>query len=82
MIAVASGRRLDPPAFDEYKAGEALGWSGNLTLGFTAGLFFLVILLMLLWLPKGQRLVAWLGLIGGTAAGWALWFSAAPYVLP
>ena len=82
LIAVVSGRQLDPPEFDEYKAGEALGWSGNLTLGSTAALFFLVLLVLLLRLPKGERLTGWLGLFAGAAGGWAIWFSLAPLMLP
>lgn len=82
LIALASGRKLEPPAFDEYKAGEALGWSGNLTLGASAALFFLVIAVLLVKPPKGERLLGWLGLVAGTIGGWALWFSLGPVLLP
>jgi hypothetical protein len=82
IIALASDRQLAPPAFDEYKAGEALGWSGDLTLGVTASLFFLVIIVLLARLPRGERVWAWMGLIGGTVAGWAAGFSLAPLLLP
>ena len=82
LLALVSGRKLDPPAFDEFKAGEALGWSGNLTLGVTASMVFLVLGWLFFRLPTGQRGVAWAGLIVGTIAGWAFWFSIAPVVLP
>ena len=82
LIALATGRRLAPPSFDEYKAGEALGWSGNLTLGVTAALVLLVLVALIVRLPKGERLAAWPGLVAGTIGGWALWFTLAPVVLP
>lgn len=81
LAARASGRRLEAPQFDEFKACEALGWSGDLTLGATAAIVFFVFGWLLFRLPKGSRLVGWLGLIGGTIAGWALWFTFAPIVL-
>lgn len=82
LIVLASGRRLQPPAFDEYKAGEALGWSGNLTLGVTAAMVFAVFIWLIFALPKGERAAAWPGLVLGTAAGWALWFGLGPLLLP
>lgn len=82
LIAVSSGRRLDPPAFDEYKAGTALGWSGNLTLGTTAAIAILVLLLVAFRLPRSERKAGWLGLLAGTIGGWIAWFSLAPYVFP
>ena len=82
LIALASGRRLDPPAFDEYKAGEALGWSGDATLAVSSLLFFAVLLRLALGVSRGQRTAGWLGLIVGTVAGWAAWFAAGPYLLP
>lgn len=82
LIAVMSGRRLNPPAFDEYKAGEALGWSGDLTLSTTAVVVFFVLFLVGFRLPPGERAVGWFGLLAGTIAGWAAWFSLAPYLFP
>lgn len=82
LVALASGRTLMPPSFDEYKAGVALGWSGDVTLGMTAAMVFLVLAWLAVRLPKGDRAAGWIGLIGGTIAGWGLWFSLAPLLLP
>lgn len=82
LVAWVSGRTLNPPAFDEYKAGEALQWSGNLTLGVTAAIVFAVLVWLLLRLLAGERAVAWLGFLLGTTVGWALWFGLAPLLLP
>lgn len=77
------GGRLTPPAFDEYKAGTALGWSGDLLLASTS-----LLLVGVLWwvgrhLPRGARAVAWSGLVLGTALGWAVWMRAVgPWLLP
>jgi hypothetical protein len=82
LIAHASGRTLDPPAFDEYKAGEALNWSGDLTLGVTAAAVFVVLFWLQFSLARGDKAAAWPGLIVGTIGGWALWFGVAPLILP
>jgi hypothetical protein len=82
LIVRARGERLQPPAFDEFRAGEALGWSGDLLLGLSS----LMVLVTLVWLaralPRGERSAAWPGLLLGTIGGWALWFSAGPLILP
>jgi hypothetical protein len=82
LIVRLQGQRLQPPAFDEYRAGEALGWSGDLLLGLSS----LMLLVTLVWLaralPRGERLMAWPALLLGTVAGWALWFAAGPLILP
>jgi hypothetical protein len=81
-LAAARGVRLEPPQFDEYKAGEALGASGNLMLLVSTLLFFTAIGWLALRLPRGSRGVAWTGLFIGTVTGWALWFTVGPLLLP
>jgi hypothetical protein len=78
-----TGKHLQPPAFDEYKAATALGWLGDLVLGLTTGLLICVLLWLGFALPRGQRLGAWAGLLLGTAAGWiARMQFVGPLVLP
>ena len=67
------GSRLTPPAFDEYKAGTALGWSGDALLGATTLLCALVLWWVGRHLHHGERSAGWLGLLGGTGLGWAIW---------
>ena len=82
-ITRLSGGRLDPPAFDEYKAGVALGVSGDAMLGASVAFFFVAIVWLARALPKGRRLAAWAGLLAGTALGWALWMALlGPILLP
>jgi hypothetical protein len=77
------GRGMRPPAFDEYKAGVALGVSGNALLASTVLVLVAVLVFVAIKLPRGQRAVAWTGLITGTALGWILWmFVLGPVVLP
>jgi len=83
LVVRSLGRRLTPPAFDEYKAGMALGWSGDVLLAGTS----LVLVLVLWWvgcqLRRGKRMVAWSGLLIGTTTGWAVWMLAlGPRLLP
>lgn len=82
LIARARGPRLEPPAFDEYRTGQALGWSGDLLLGLSSLLFFAAVFWLARALPKGERTLAWLGLVLGTVAGWVLWFTIGPMILP
>jgi hypothetical protein len=77
------GGSMRPPAFDEYKAGVALGVSGNALLASTVLVLVAVLVFVAIKLPRGQRAVAWTGLITGTALGWILWmFLLGPVVLP
>ncbi len=77
------GRQLMPPAFDEYKAGTALGWSGDALLGVTTLLCALVLWWVGRHLRDGARTAGWVGLLGGTALGWALWMQiVGPWWLP
>ncbi len=77
------GGRLDPPSFDEYKAGVALGLPGNAVLGISGAFFFLALIWLAFTLPRGERLAAWPGLILGTVVGWAAWFMLiGPAILP
>jgi len=65
--------RLAAPAFDEYKAGTALGWSGDALLASTVVVLIGVLVLVGRKLPTGERSVAWPGLVIGTILGWACW---------
>lgn len=77
------GNELAPPAFDEYVAGTALGWSGNGLLASSSLLLGLVLRRVGKHLPHGQRSMAWLALLLGTAMGWALWMLVlGPRLLP
>jgi len=77
------GLRLATPAFDEAKAGAALGWSGDALLAGTSLLLVLVLGWVGRHLPRGGRAAAWSGLLLGTALGWAVWMRAAgPWLLP
>ena len=66
-----NGQRLAPPAFDEQKAADALGWSGELLLGATTALVLLVLVWLLVTLPR--RWLSFPAVVIGTAAGWGLW---------
>jgi hypothetical protein len=76
-----AGKRLAPPAFDEQKAADALGWSGELLLGLTSATLLIVIAWLIIKLPnRGLSLPA---IFVGTAAGWALWMGAlGPILFP
>lgn len=77
------GGRLKPPAFDEYRAATALGWSGDLLLAVTSLLLALVLWWIGRRIPRRERLSAWLGLIVGTALGWVAWMQVlGPRLLP
>ena len=83
VVVRSRGGLLTPPAFDEYKAGTALGWSGDGLLAGTA-----LLLAFVLWwvghhVRRGGRVMAWSGLLIGTALGWAVWMLAVgPRLLP
>lgn len=66
-----NGQRLAPPAFDEQKAADALGWSGELLLSLTSATVLLVLGWLVLKLPN--RVWSLPAILTGTAAGWALW---------
>lgn len=77
------GGQLEPPAFDEYKAGAALGWSGDLLLAGTSGLCIAVLWWVGRHLQGDARGATWTGLLVGTASGWALWMKGlGPWLLP
>ena len=67
----ATGGRLAPPAFDEQKAADALGWSGELLLGLTSAMFLLVLGWLIIALPN--RWVSIPSILVGTAVGWIAW---------
>ena len=69
-----SGQRLSPPAFDEQKAAEALGWSGEFLLGLTSATLLIVVGWLVVKLPN--RWLSLPALLAGTVAGWALWMGA------
>lgn len=82
LIGLA-GRQLAPPAFDEHKAGAALGWSGDLLLSGTSLLCIAVLWWIGRHLQPHARTMTWLGLLLGTALGWAVWMRAlGPWLLP
>jgi hypothetical protein len=76
-----AGQRLAPPAFDEQKAADALGWSGEWLLSLTSATLLIVVAWLVVNLPN-----RWLSLpavLIGTAAGWALWMGAlGPLIFP
>jgi hypothetical protein len=74
-VVLLTGGRLHPPAFDEYKAATALGWSGDAVLAFTSVFLIATLTWVAMRLPHGERAAAWAGLLGGTALGWVLWMS-------
>jgi hypothetical protein len=77
------GGRLRPPAFDEYKAGTALGLSGDALLACTVIVLAAVLVCVGAKLPRGERLTAWAGLLIGTLLGWIFWmFFLGPALLP
>jgi len=65
------GQRLEPPAFDEQKAADALGWSGELLLAITSATLLVVLAWLAIKLP--HRWLSLAAVLLGTAAGWALW---------
>jgi xanthine/uracil permease len=66
-----AGQRLAPPAFDEQKAADALGWSGELLLGITSATLLIVVAWLVVKLPN--RWLSLPAILIGTVAGWALW---------
>jgi hypothetical protein len=74
-----AGKRLAPPAFDEQKAADALGWSGELLLGLTSATLLIVIAWLVIKLPN--RWLSLPAILVWTAAGWALWMGALGPVL-
>ena len=82
-LARLRGERLPPHGFDEYRAAEALGWSGLSALGVTTAFVAAVLVWLALRLPRGQRFAAWPGLLLGVVLGWVLWMgSLGPTLLP
>jgi len=82
-LARLTGASLRPPAFDEYKAGIALDWSGDVLLASTAIVLAGVLLCVCLKLPRGERSTAWPGLLIGTILGWVCWMLLlGPVLLP
>lgn len=73
LVARLMGWSMGPPAFDEYKAGTALGLSGDALLASTIVVLVGVLVVVGRKLPSGERSVAWLGLVAGTILGWAFW---------
>lgn len=69
-----TGQRMSPPAFDEQKAADALGWSGELLLGLTSATLLIVLAWLIVKLP--DRWLSVPAIVLGTAAGWALWMGA------
>jgi hypothetical protein len=83
FVARLLGGTAGAPAFDEYKAGTALGWSGDALLASSAIILVGVLLFIGRKLPRGERSVAWPGLLVGTVLGWALWMLLlGPVLLP
>jgi hypothetical protein len=77
------GGSLRPPAFDEYKAGTALGLSGDALLASTTIVLVGVLVFVGRKLPRGERSIAWPGLVIGTILGWACWMLLlGPVLLP
>jgi len=77
----ATGRRLAPPAFDEQKAADALGWSGELLLGLTSATVLLVLGWLIFTLPN--RWLSVPSVLVGTASGWAVWMvGLGPIIFP
>jgi hypothetical protein len=83
MVVRMIGGHMRAPAFDEHKAGLALGWSGDILLASTTLILVGVLLCIGFRLPRGERSVAWAGLLIGTVFGWALWMLLlGPVLLP
>ena len=83
IVVRLTGASLGPPAFDEYRAGTALGWSGDLLLASTVIVLAGVLLCVGLNLPRGERSTAWPGLVIGTLLGWVCWMMLlGPALLP
>lgn len=83
ILARLTGSSLSPPVFDEHKAGTLLGWSGDALLASTTIVLIGVLLCVGLKLPRGERSVAWPGLVIGTILGWACWMMLlGPALLP
>lgn len=82
-LARLTGRRLGAPAFDEYKAGTALGFSGDALLATTVVVLIGVLVLVGRKLPTEERSVAWPGLVIGAILGWTCWMLlVGPALLP
>ncbi len=83
IAVLLTGRRLQSPEFDEHKAAEALGWSGDIALGVTSLLVIAVLFWLARCLPIGERSAGWAGLMLGTALGWLVWLVVVgPVLLP
>jgi hypothetical protein len=83
LIVRMSGGQLEPPAFDEHRAGSALGWSGDVLLGSTTLILVATIVWTGIMLPREERVAAWIGLAFGTVSGWVLWMNrVGPMLLP
>lgn len=83
IAVLLTGRRLQPPEFDEHKAALALGLSGDVALAVTSLLVIAVLFWLARYLPKGERTAAWTGLLLGTAIGWIWWLVVlGPILLP
>lgn len=83
LVVRLMGGTVGAPAFDEYKAGTALGWSGDALLASTVVVLVGVLVFVGRKLPPGERSVAWSGLIAGTVLGWICWMLLlGPAVLP
>jgi hypothetical protein len=83
IVVRLTGGSLSPPVFDEYKAGIALGWSGDALLASTAIVLVGALVCVGVKLPRGERSIAWPGLVIGTSLGWILWMTLlGPTLLP
>lgn len=82
-LARLRGERMPAHGFDEYRAAEALGWSGLGALGVTTAFVMVVLVWLAVRLPRGQRRAAWIGLLLGVVLGWVLWLGfLGPALLP
>jgi len=83
IVVRLTGGSLGAPAFDEYQAGTALGWSGDALLASTIVVLIGVLVFVGRSLPGGERSVAWPGLVIGTILGWICWMLLlGPVLLP
>jgi len=71
--------RLALAAFDEQKAADALGWSGELLLGLTSATLLVVVIWLIIKLP--HRWLSVPAVMLGTATGWVLWMGSLGPVL-
>ncbi|CAA9526599.1 MAG: hypothetical protein AVDCRST_MAG91-2585 [uncultured Sphingomonadaceae bacterium] len=82
-LARFRGQRFPPHGFDEYRAAEAMGWSGLSALGVTTAFVATVLVWLAVRLPRGERFTAWIGLLLGVVLGWVLWIGfLGPILLP